>query len=91
MPLALSKRVKNALVALAEAEKSAYDAEVAFEQFAEAVTPEIQAWPKNADGTLEGYNVTVAQLLDVLDMARDRRMAAEAHPSGATLLLEVLG
>lgn len=90
MALALSKRVKNVLVKLAEAEKAAYDAEVAFQAFATAVSAEIGAWPKTPDGKLVGYNVTVAQLLDALALARDRRLAAEAHPVGAALLLEVL-
>ncbi len=90
MALALSKRVKNALVQLAEAEKTAYDAEVAFQAFAKSVTTEVSAWPKTPDGKLIGYNVTAAQLIDALALARDRRLAAEAHPVGAALLLEVL-
>ena len=90
MPQPLSKRIARAVATLAEAEKTAYDAEVAFEAFATTATAEIAAWPKNPDGTLMGYNATTAQLLDALGLAHDRRIAAEAHALGAALLLEVL-
>lgn len=89
MPLALSKQTRNALVDYADAQKNAYLAAQQFVAWANAHEAEIVAWPKNPDGTLEGYGVTLAQLVAVRSHAQAVVAAGDENPAAKALLAEV--
>ena len=89
MALALSKQVAREELLLAAAIADFAPAVVRWNAFAEANTAAVAAWPKEPDGTLEGYRRTPAQLLQIKALTDDLTALAAEHAAALALLEEV--
>ena len=94
MALALSKQTLAAALEYAQSQKDAYVEAQRFAAWAIENQAALVAWPKNPDGTLVGFGITLAQLTALKTHAQAVVAAGDANPTARTVvttLLEVYG
>ncbi len=86
MPLAESKLVRNEVVAFGLAVGDFAGDVQQWRTFAEEHAPAIAAWPKQPDGTLKGYRITVPELQEINALADDLAALATEHAAALATL-----
>ncbi len=89
MALALSKQVRREVMALGSAVADFASDVSRWRTFAAENTEAIGAWPKEPDGTLQGYGVTVTQLQAINALADDLAALGATHADTLALLKEL--
>ena len=86
MALALSKQVRDEVVAFSAAVAEIVAPVVRWRAFAAEKTAAIVAWPKQPDGTLNGYRITVAELVQINALADDLATLGATHAAALATL-----